>query len=85
MLYKFISAFAGGGGIIKLSDIWPVIRIGAIGEFLGFVLAIGASISIRSKMPLDKMGSKRRLHYLSKASGFMTHKNKMPQRKNYLR
>ena len=85
MLYKFISAFAGGGGIIKLSDIWPVIRIGAIGEFLGFVLAIGASISIRSKKPLDKMGSKRRLHYLSKASGFMTHKNKMPQRKNYLR
>jgi magnesium-transporting ATPase (P-type) len=48
MLYKFIFAFAGGGEV-KFSEMGSVLRIGAFGEFFGFMLAIIGSIIMKEE------------------------------------
>lgn len=44
ILYKFLSAFGGKGTDINVSEIGGVLRIGAYGEFLGFIMAILGAI-----------------------------------------
>jgi hypothetical protein len=44
ILYKFISTFSGGSADINFSDFGSVIRPGAFGEFLGFIMALVGSI-----------------------------------------
>lgn len=84
MLYKFISAFAGDGGSVRLSDIWPVIRFGAIGEFLGFIMAMGGSMTIGSNRTIEKIGARRKFSYLNGVRGYMTRRKKTAQNKNSL-
>ncbi len=59
MIYKFISAFAGDGADIRLSDFWSVIRFGAIGELLGLLMAMGGAFVYRRVEPIQRISLRR--------------------------
>jgi hypothetical protein len=64
MLYKFISTFGSGEVDIKSSDLFSVIRPGALGEFVGFIMAMLGSIFILDNTKQNPNQARRRFPYL---------------------